>query len=171
MRWIAIASVLALCLARAALAQSQSAPAAEAFRPAFERPSEDVRRYYPTRALERGVPGIVLLCCRAREDRSLDCSPGAEWPQRHDFGPASLRLAETLRLTPDSYLQLRARAQQTFLLPVRWQAPPVPDELDAVAQRINEQSAEVCGAGTGRAHTEDYVLIEGVRIRRGSPSR
>jgi hypothetical protein len=101
----------------------------------------------------------------------LDCSPGAEWPPRHDFGPASLRLAETLRLTPDAYLQLRARAQQTFLLPVRWQAPPVPDELDAVAQRINDQSVEVCGAGTGRARTEDYMLIEGVRIRRGSPSR
>ena len=113
MRWIAIAAVLALGLASAALAQSQSAPATEAFRPAFEHPSEDVRRYYPTRALERGVPGIVLLCCRAREDRSLDCSLGAEWPQRHDFGPVGLRLAETLRLTPDSNLQVQARPWRT----------------------------------------------------------
>lgn len=167
MRWVALASIVGGSLLGAAFAQSDSAPTVASFTPAFEQTQEDRRRYYPTTALERGVPGIALLCCRARADRSLDCSLAAEWPQRHHFGQASLRLTETVQLTPASYLQLQGRPQQTFLLPIRWQAPPVPDELDAVAQRISNQSADVCGPGTGRANAEDYLLIEGVRIRLG----
>jgi len=65
----------------------------------LQRP-RDLSRYYPSRALARGVEGEVLLDCRVSTGGALDCSIIAESPQGWGFGAAALRISRDHRMAP-----------------------------------------------------------------------
>jgi hypothetical protein len=57
---------------------------------------------YPDLALINDQVGAVILCCRVKPDRSLDCVVDREWPAEAGFGAASLEVAKSFRVTPKS---------------------------------------------------------------------
>jgi hypothetical protein len=54
-------------------------------------------------AFRRGIQGAAIICCVAREDRTLDCASVLEWPADEGFGEASLAVAREFRLSEESY--------------------------------------------------------------------
>ncbi|GEM_PF-7048248 len=85
-------------------------------------------------------PGYAVLCCKAKPDRSLACTVGAEWPANFRFGAASLQLAERFKLTPDAYEKLRAEGFPTVETPMPWNLEPLSEskqiELNAAKMRM-----------------------------------
>lgn len=66
-----------------------------------ERPSEQqLARYYPRRALERGREGEVRLDCIAQFDGHLTCIVASETLPNWGFGEAALRASKRFRLAP-----------------------------------------------------------------------
>lgn len=63
------------------------------------RPS-NLARYYPRRALERGVEGAALLDCRVATSGLLSCTVLSETPHGWGFGDAALRMAGDHRMQP-----------------------------------------------------------------------
>jgi protein TonB len=67
----------------------------------LERPSgRDFERFYPHRALERGVSGRVVLDCNVAANGRLSCAVASEDPAGWGFGDASLRAAQQFRVAP-----------------------------------------------------------------------
>jgi len=163
MRFIA-AAIVGLCVVTAALAQEE--PPAPTESPAFslrlEPTTRPLQRAYPERALARGVAGVVHLCCTAGADRRISCEVGVEWPNNRSFGDAGLALMNGRTLTEESFAQLQNVPGATFRVPIRWQTVPAPPELDGVIQRIDSETENLCGPGTGRA--PEYIVIEGRRL-------
>lgn len=169
MRGLAAAVVVAACVGGAALAQDVPPPIAEGavaapdgqsapvFTPQWEDRGRRLARMYPTNALERGVAGIVHLCCTARTDRRLNCRVAIEWPEDHSFGSTALRYASGLRLTEASYAELQTQQTQTIQFPFRWHVEPPPAELDGIVRSVRAQATDVCGPGTGEP--PDYIAI------------
>lgn len=161
MRRIAAALIVGVCVVGASFAQTE-APTAS--RPQFfdlepsERPRE---RSYPQRALERGVAGVVHLCCRANAVRDVSCEVAVEWPSNYAFGESALSLMRGRRLTEQAAENLQDVPGATFRVPIRWQTVPVPSELDGVVARIDNETVDLCGPGTGAA--PDYIVIEARR--------
>ena len=60
----------------------------------------DLAAYYPRRALERGVEGVVQLDCRVSVIGELQCVVRSETPQNMGFGAAALRIAADHRMHP-----------------------------------------------------------------------
>lgn len=60
----------------------------------------DYDRYYPARALRRGLVGRVEVDCRIAFDGRLACSVASETPSAWGFGGAALSLAEVMRAAP-----------------------------------------------------------------------
>jgi hypothetical protein len=164
MRWIVTLAIIVLCVAGGAFAQDEPLAETRSFIPVFEPRSDHGGRAYPRRALEERVAGIVHLCCRAREDRSLDCDAAVEWPANRGFAGAALTLIREAKLTQDSYGDLQSRAQHSFRMPIRWQVSPAPEALEEAARQIEEQTQDLCGPGTGRANPADYIRIEASRL-------
>ena len=177
MRWFSSAIVIAACIAGAALAQDDQGPttdsaqaaeaispeqSAPAFTPQWEDRSARLARMYPTRALERGMAGIVHLCCTARADRRLDCNVAIEWPENQSFGSTALRYANGLRLTESSYAELLTQQNQTIHFPFRWHTEPAPEELDGIARQVRAQAVDICGPGTGEP--PEYIVISARRL-------
>ena len=160
MRIVVVSIGLVIAAIGVAFAQ-QNPTANEPFLPAFEaRSSHSLSgRQYPEGALRHGVTGIVHLCCQARADRTLACEVRVEWPRGHDFANASLRMIDDMRLTADSFAQVRARPTTTFRVPVRWQISPVPPALDEAQQQIDDSTVDLCGANTGRALASSYIVV------------
>ncbi len=176
MRVMAIALV-ALCIAGVGLAQEavppETAPpeavSPEAVSPegrpqffAWEPSDQALRRVYPERAMTRGVAGVVHLCCTANASRDIACEVAVEWPRGQGFGDASLLLVRGRRLTEQAFADLQSVPGATFRVPVRWQVLPPPPELDGVVARIDSETMDLCGPGTGG--TPDYVVVEGQRV-------
>jgi periplasmic protein TonB len=65
----------------------------------LERPS-NLARYYPRRAVERGVEGFVLLDCIVATTGLLNCDVISETPSGWNFGDAALRIAADHRMAP-----------------------------------------------------------------------
>ena len=66
----------------------------------IERPS-DLSRYYPVRAVTRGVEGnAVVDCVVARSGWLTDCVVVSETPARMGFGQAAIRIARDHRMSP-----------------------------------------------------------------------
>ena len=162
MRWMAAALVVGFCVVGASFAQSE-APTAS--RPQFfdleplERPRE---RNYPQRALERGVAGVVHLCCRANAARDVSCEVAVEWTNNFRFVESELSLMHGRRLTEQAAQNLQDVPGATFRVPIRWQTMPTPPELDGVVARIDSETIDLCGPGTGAA--PDYIVIEARRL-------
>ncbi len=67
----------------------------------IQRPSgRDFERYFPRRALERGISGRVVLDCRVAENGGIACAVDSEDPAGWGFGDASLRAAQEFRVAP-----------------------------------------------------------------------
>ena len=64
-----------------------------------ERP-HDLSRYYPPRALARGMEGEAVLDCRVDVFGALACSVRSETPAGWGFGAAALRIAADHRMAP-----------------------------------------------------------------------
>jgi len=86
------------------LAPAPGAPAAPAVitRPRWiERPNgADFARYFPERALDRGVSGKVVLDCLVGADGSIRCTVASETPARYGFGEAALAISRYFRMAP-----------------------------------------------------------------------
>jgi hypothetical protein len=167
LRHAALVAVLAITLLGAAVAQEDPLAGdagSIAFDPEFE-PWQPTGRTFPERAMDRSASGVVHLCCRAREDRTLDCSVGYETTERFRFGPASLDLLRNFRLTPASYAELQARQTQTMRIPIRWQTTPIPPNMDEVVQRIESATENLCGPGTS-IDANSYIEISASSQRR-----
>lgn len=65
----------------------------------LERP-RNLSRYYPRRALLRGVEGAVALDCIVSITGHLGCSVISEAPRGWGFGDAALRIAADHRMSP-----------------------------------------------------------------------
>lgn len=78
------------------------APAGIITNPTFlERPSgRDFERYFPERALQRGVSGRAVLDCLVAASGRIDCRVASEDPPGWGFGEASLRAAQHFRVAP-----------------------------------------------------------------------
>lgn len=144
MRSLAAAVVIVACIAGAALAQDSPPPAR--FQPQWdERPSaRDFARHMPLDVIENGVPGVVHLCCTPRDDRRLDCRVGFEWPQQRGFGDASLRIAQTFRLTPDSLAAFRSNPEAWLQIPILFRPSHAPPQFEGISQRIREGTRGLC---------------------------
>lgn len=60
----------------------------------------DFERFYPRRALERGMSGNVVLDCTVASNGRLACAIASETPTGWGFGEASLRAAREFQVAP-----------------------------------------------------------------------
>jgi periplasmic protein TonB len=65
----------------------------------LRRPS-DLSRYYPRRALERGVEGQAILNCLVSTTGALSCTVASETPAGWEFGEAALRISRDHQMQP-----------------------------------------------------------------------
>lgn len=73
---------------------------AEVVDPHWLRRPRDLARYYPRRALERGVEGRVVLNCAVDVRGALACAVASETPANWGFGEAALRISRDYRMVP-----------------------------------------------------------------------
>lgn len=76
-------------------------------------------RHYPTRAMDIGQSGMVILHCTVLADYALDCSAVYEGPEGWGFAEAALRIARSFRVLaqgPDS----ADTVGQTVRMPIRF---------------------------------------------------
>jgi protein TonB len=69
-------------------------------RPDWLRRPTNLQIYYPNRARDRGVEGIVQLDCLVQVDGRLNCNLVSETPGGWQFGNAALRIARDHRMVP-----------------------------------------------------------------------
>ena len=72
----------------------------EVTRPRWLEQPRNLTRYYPPRAIERGIEGDVVLNCLVRVSGLLDCDVVSESPQGWGFSLAAQRIAGAHRMTP-----------------------------------------------------------------------
>lgn len=68
--------------------------------PHWVRRPANLQAYYPRRALQRSVEGVVQLDCRVLTSGNLQCTVISETPSGWDFGAAAQRIAADHRMTP-----------------------------------------------------------------------
>lgn len=68
--------------------------------PHWRRRPRDLARYYPSRALQRGTEGAVVLDCLVNQQGRLGCTVVSETPQGWDFGAAALRISQDYEMIP-----------------------------------------------------------------------
>lgn len=143
MRAIAIAVLLAACLAGAALAQSE---APIAFVPSWDvepTPAQNVA-HYPADALAQNLSGIAVVCCRPRADRSLECEINSEWPTGHGFGAATRRASAAYVLSADSALDLERRPDVRIRLSMIYAGAVITDETRTRLLTMDHETLEAC---------------------------
>ena len=68
--------------------------------PHWVRRPSDLSRYYPARALQRGIEGQVVLDCSVSTRGALNCAVASETPANWGFGEAALRISSDYRMVP-----------------------------------------------------------------------
>jgi|CXWL01.1.fsa_nt_gi protein TonB len=68
--------------------------------PRWERRPHDLARYFPRRALERGVQGEVVLDCLVSTQGALNCAIVSETPLNWGLGGAALRISRDHVMVP-----------------------------------------------------------------------
>lgn len=104
----------------------------------------DFARNYPGAALDRAVPGLAILCCTPREDRTLDCRVGVSWPTDYPFDRASLAVSRSFRMTPESYASFQATPGAWLQVPIHWRHVSTGAEFDAIAGEISRRARGLC---------------------------
>ena len=140
----AMAAVMFSCVVSVALAQD--APTDGRFSAQWDRRPNagDFARRYPSEAVERGIPGLVHLCCSPSPNRRLDCRVGFEWPQDQGFGRATLGIASEFRMSPESYAEFQATSGAWIQLPIQWRVGLDGREMDIIAARIRDGTRGLC---------------------------
>lgn len=169
MRGLAALGLIALCVASAALAQTEQAPEQPpaAFPYEFDRgprPNQ-LPRSYPPNALNSGISGIAHFCCTVRDDRTLDCRAEVEWPTGARFGEYGERFASLYGLSQASYADWQAAGRPIFQLPMHWRSGTPPRAFYEQAAQISALSTNLCGPGSPRR--EPLVIsVQGGRTGR-----
>lgn len=131
MKWLAALAIAAALTFGVALGQTEQTDATPWVEGPWGKSGElkfsarpngaDFASAYPAVALERSMGGAVVLCCKARPDRTLDCRVGAEWPPAEwKFGEASLRIARKFELSPESLALITSHPDAELRLPIQW---------------------------------------------------
>lgn len=68
--------------------------------PQWVRRPRDLARYYPPRALERGMEARVVMECAVSTQGLLNCSVVSETPENWGFGDAALRISRDYQMVP-----------------------------------------------------------------------
>lgn len=68
--------------------------------PRWLRQPRDLARYYPARALARGITGQAVLDCLVDVAGALNCTVISETPENWGFGAAAVRISEDYRMVP-----------------------------------------------------------------------
>lgn len=68
--------------------------------PRWVRTPRDLARYYPRRAMERGVEGQVVLDCLVTTTGTLECGVVSETPPNWGFAEAALRISRDYQMVP-----------------------------------------------------------------------
>ncbi|MEZ5996698.1 MAG: energy transducer TonB [Hyphomonadaceae bacterium] len=88
----------------------------------LQRPSgRDFERFFPPRALARGVSGRVVLDCTVAADGRIACAVASEEPVGWGFGEASLRAARQFRVAPAT-ADGRPTSGGRISVPMMWRA-------------------------------------------------
>ncbi|MEJ0060502.1 MAG: energy transducer TonB [Terricaulis sp.] len=85
--------------------------------PYWTRRPDNLARYYPRRALERGIEGVVMLDCVVRISGTLDCTPVSETPANWGFADAALRISREHVMTPAMRNGLPAEGRYRMRVP------------------------------------------------------
>jgi hypothetical protein len=140
MRLVIVASVIAACIAGAAIAQETTAPAIQW----DERPSpSDFANAYPSRARDASVAGYSLLCCSVRANRRLDCEVAVAWPSDYGFDRAGEDVAEQFRMSRESFAAWPggdARIRRGIV----WRRGAATPELQAALAQIHDATKATC---------------------------
>lgn len=113
MRLIAVAALIAACLAGAAIAQESGIY--DSSRVQWEREPDiraAFRRYMPDRAAQQEVSGAAHVCCTVDRHRRLACVTARETLEGYGFGESTARVMRLYQMTEASYAE--------------WQANPLP---------------------------------------------
>lgn len=86
----------------------------------LHRPS-NLQAYYPRRALQRNVEGVVQLDCRVTTTGNLQCVVISESPSGWDFGRAALRIAADHQMTPATRDGVPVEGRYQMRVPFRLQ--------------------------------------------------
>lgn len=154
MRGLATIGLIGLCIASAALAQTEppAPPQAATFPFQFVPPRPNrLPRSYPPNALDWGISGVAHFCCTVRDDRTLDCRPELEWPADARFGEYGQRYTGWYSLTEVSYADWQAAGRPIFQLPMQWRSGTPPRGFDEQAAQISALSTNLCGPGSVRS--------------------
>lgn len=80
----------------------------------------DLARHYPRDQLLAGVSGDVMLGCRIRANRTLDCQVLEEEPRGVGFGPAAIRVSREFLLSANWFGQPGLAENDRITLPIRF---------------------------------------------------
>lgn len=94
---------------------------AEIANPAWLRRPSNLTRYYPARALERGVEGDVVLDCLVSTRGALACSVVSETPPGWGFADAARRISRDHLMVPASRDGLPVEGRYRMRVPFRVQ--------------------------------------------------
>ncbi len=95
-------------------------------REAIYRPGEeDLARYYPATALERGASGMVRLDCVVQDDYHLSCSVASAPKTDLGWGDAALQVATTFR-ADRRFKNGQSTVGQHMIVPVEFRHPDDP---------------------------------------------
>lgn len=85
--------------------------------PHWRRRPADLARYYPRRAMDAGVEGLVELSCLVETDGRLTCAVLSETPPSWRFGEAALAIARDHRMEPAMREGVAVQGRYTMRVP------------------------------------------------------
>jgi len=89
--------------------------------PEWVRVPRNLARYYPARALDRGMEGSVTLNCLVTTVGALNCAVVSETPANWGFGDAALRISRDYRMVPATQGGEAIEARHRMVIPFRLQ--------------------------------------------------
>ncbi len=87
--------------------------------PHWVRVPRNLERYYPRRALERGIQGSATLNCAVDTGGRLDCAVVSETPANWGFGDAALRISRDYQMVPATRDGVPVEGRHRMVIPFR----------------------------------------------------
>ena len=85
--------------------------------PQWVRRPRDLARYYPPRALERGMEARVVMDCAVSVQGMLNCSVVSETPENWGFGEAARRISRDYQMVPATRDGMPIEARYRLVVP------------------------------------------------------
>ena len=85
--------------------------------PQWVRRPRDLARYYPPRALERGMEARVVMDCAVSAQGLLNCNVVSETPQNWGFGEAARRISRDYQMVPATRDGMPIEARYRLVVP------------------------------------------------------